>query len=138
MNLKMHEKIELYYELNGLSQVVENKNVTILVGALKQKMSLKNKMYLQRLNNLILEDIKLYEESKKELFEKLGKEESGNYTIPEENLAKFNKEQADLLSAEKEINVATLWGEDFTIDSLENIETEEVYPILFKVIENQT
>ena len=73
MKLKLNEMIGLYHELNGLSQPSEDgKMVVITTGLLKQKMSLKTKMYLQRLNNLVIEDIKLYEESRKELFEKLG------------------------------------------------------------------
>lgn len=138
MNLKLHEMIGLYHELNGLSQTdQEGKTVIISVGLLKQKMSLKTKMYLQRLNNLITEDIKLYEESRKELFEKLGEKKDEGIQIPAEKMEEFAKEQSQLLTAEKEINVKTIWGDDFTIDALDKIETEEDYPILFKVIEDK-
>ena len=136
MKLKLGEEIGLYHELNGLSQQNEEKNVVLMTGILKQKMSLKTKMYLQRLNNLIMEDIKLHEESRKELFQKLGHEENGQISIPKENMEEFLKESNNLLTAEKEINVKSIWGEDFTIDALDKIETEEDYPILFKVIES--
>lgn len=136
MKLKLGEEIGLYHELNGLSQQIEDKNTVLMTGILKQKMSLKTKLYLQRLNNLVTEDIKLYEESRKELFQKLGHEEDGQIKIPAENMEEFVKENNNLLTAEKEIDIKSIWGDDFSIDALDKIETEEDYPILFKVIES--
>lgn len=139
MKLKLNEMIGLYHELNGLSQPSEDgKMVVITTGLLKQKMSLKTKMYLQRLNNLVIEDIKLYEESRKELFEKLGEQKENGIQIPEDKMDEFVKEQSQLLTAEKEINVKTIWGDDFTIDNLDKVETDEDYPILFKIIEDKS
>lgn len=138
MKLKLSEIINLYYEINGLSQTSENGEQTILMqGLLKQKMSLKHKVYIQRLNSAIAEDIKIYEESRKELFEKLGEKKDEGIQIPAEKMEEFAKEQSQLLTAEKEINVKTIWGDDFTIDALDKIETEEDYPILFKIIEDK-
>jgi len=134
MNLKLHEVINLYYELNG---VTKQDGEVVSQGLLKQKMSLKVKVYLQRLNNAIGEDIKIYEEARKELFKKHGTEENGNITISNDNIAAFNKEQAELLEADKTIDVATLWGADLTLDSLSNIETEEFYPSVFKLVDGK-
>jgi hypothetical protein len=135
MNLKLHEVIALYYELNGMTK--EDGEV-LSQGLLKQKMSLKVKVYLQRLNNAVAEDIKLYEEARKELFNKFGTEEDGKISISgEDNVANFNKEHNDLLQADKTIDVATLWGADLTLDSLSNIETDEFYPLVFKLVDEK-
>jgi hypothetical protein len=74
MNLKLEEIINLYYELNGITQTSEEETKVLTQGIMKQKMSLKLKVYLQRLNAVLLEDLKLYEEARKELFQKYGNE----------------------------------------------------------------
>ena len=135
MNLKLEEIINLYYELNGITQTSEEETKVLTQGILKQKMSLKLKVYLQRLNAVLLEDLKLYEEARKELFQKYGNEENGSITITQENLVHFNVEHSQLMSAEKIIDVISLWGDNFTLDNLEDVETEEFYPLLFKLID---
>jgi hypothetical protein len=134
MNLKLHEVINLYYELNG---VTKPDGEVVSQGLLKQKMSLKVKVYLQRLNNTIGEDIKIYEEARKELFKKHGTEEDGNISIANDKIADFNKDHSELLEADKTIDVATLWGADLTLDSFSNIETEEFYPLVFKLVDGK-
>lgn len=134
MNLKLHEVINLFYELNG---VTKPDGEVVSQGLLKQKMSLKVKVYLQRLNNAIGEDIKIYEEARKELFKKHGTEEDGNISIPGDKVPDFNKDHADLLEADKTIDVATLWGSDLTLDSLSSIETDEFYPLVFKLVDEK-
>ena len=109
MNLKLHEVIALYYELNGVTRQGESTEV-LSQGMLKQKMSLKTKVYLQRLNKVVSEELKLYEEAKNELFKKFGEENDGMLEIRKDKIADFNKEHLDLLTAEKEINVSELWG----------------------------
>ncbi len=101
------------------------------------KAPLKTKVYLQRLNKVVGEEVKLYEEAKQELFKKLGVEEDGSISIPSENFEAFNKELQDLLTAEKEINVSELWGADLKLEHLESIETEEYYPALFTLIDSK-
>jgi hypothetical protein len=135
MNLKLEEIINLYYELNGITQTSEEETKVLTQGIMKQKMSLKLKVYLQRLNAVLLEDLKLYEEARKELFQKYGNEENGSITITQENLVHFNVEHSQLMSAEKVIDVNSLWGDNFTLDNLEDVETEEFYPLLFKLID---
>lgn len=136
MNLKLHEVIALYYELNGVTKTGKETEV-LSQGMLKQKMSLKTKVYLQRLNKVVGEEVKLYEEAKQELFKKLGVEEDGSISIPVENFEAFNKELNDLLTAEKEINVSELWGADLKLEHLESIETDEYYPALLALIDNK-
>jgi len=137
MNLELHELISLNYELNGLAIGQGEQSKVISQGLLKQKMSLKLKVYLQRLNTAISSDIKLYEEARQELFKRLGNEENGSITIPADKMAEFNKEQNDLLTAQKDVNVPGLWGSDLTVDSLASVETDEIYPILFKLLDSK-
>lgn len=136
MNLKLHEVLSLYYELNGVTKQGQETEV-LTQGMLKQKMSLKTKVYLQRLNKIVNEEVKLYEEAKQELWKKWGDEKDGMIEIPAEKVADFNKELQDLLTAEKEINVSELWGADLKLEHLESIETDEFYPALFTLIDNK-
>lgn len=135
--MKLHEIVNLYYELNGVTKQTENGNEVISKGMLKQNTSLKTKVYLQRLNKIVSDEIKLYEDAKKELIQKYSKQDENGVIIPNENVESFNKEHLDLLTAEKEINVASLWGADLTLESLESIETDEFYPQLFDLIDNK-
>ena len=136
MNLKLHEVLSLYYELNGVTKQGQETEV-LTQGMLKQKMSLKTKVYLQRLNKIVSEEVKLYEEAKQELWKKWGDEKDGMIEIPAEKVADFNKELQDLLTAEKEINVSELWGADLKLEHLESIENDEFYPALFTLIDNK-
>ena len=136
MNLKLHEVLSLYYELNGVTKQGQETEV-LTQGMLKQKMSLKTKVYLQRLNKIVSEEVKLYEEANQELWKKWGDEKDGMIEIPAEKVADFNKELQDLLTAEKEINVSELWGADLKVEHLESIETDEFYPALFTLIDNK-
>ena len=136
MNLKLHEVLSLYYELNGVTKQGQETEV-LTQGMLKQKMSLKTKVYLQRLNKVVSEEVKLYEEAKQELWKKWGDEKDGMIEIPSDKVADFNKELQDLLTAEKEINVSELWGADLKLEHLESIETDEFYPALFTLIDSK-
>ncbi len=135
--MKLHEIINLYYELNGVTKQTKEGDEVISLGILKQKMSLKNKVYLQRLNKVVSEEVKLYEDAKKELFEKYTEKDGENTIIPSEKIEPFNQEHLDLLTAEKDINVSTLWGSDLTLEALESIETDEFYPQLFELIDSK-
>lgn len=136
MKLKLHEIVGLHYELNGITKQHKDGSVeTISEGLLKQKASLKVKVYLQRLNKVVAEEYKLYEEAKLELFKKHGETEGEQITLKKENIQDFNKEHEELLTAEKEIDVKNLWSTDLTIDTIASIETEETYPIFLKLID---
>ena len=135
--MKLHEIINLYYELNGITKQTKDGDEVISLGILKHKMSLKNKVYLQRLNKVVSEEVKLYEEAKKELFEKYTEKDGENIIVPADRIEQFNQEHLDLLTAEKELNVSSLWGSDLTLESLESIETDEFYPQLFDLIDSK-
>jgi hypothetical protein len=135
--MKLHEIINLYYELNGVTKQTAQRDEVISQGILKQKMSLKNKVYLQRLNKLVSDEVKLYEDAKKELFEKYGTKGEAGLVVEKENMEALNKEHMELLTAEKSVDVAALWGADLTLKSLEDIETTEYYPQLFNLIDSK-
>jgi hypothetical protein len=135
--MKLHEIVNLYYELNGVTKQGKEGSEVISQGILKQKTSLKTKVYLQRLNKVVSEEVKLYEDAKKELFEKYGTTEGESTFIPSRRIESFNQEHLDLLTAEKSIEVSTLWGSDLTLEALESIETDEFYPQLFDLIDNK-
>lgn len=136
MKLKLHEIVGLYYELNGITkQKTDGSQEIISNGLLKQKASLKVKVYLQRLNKIASDEFKLYEDSKLELFKKYGDEKDGAIQLKPENFADFNKEHEDLLTAEKDVDVKMLWSTDLTVDNLASIETDETYPIFLKLID---
>lgn len=135
--MKLHEIINLYYELNGVSKQTNEGTEVISKGILKQNTTLKTKVYLQRLNKVVSDEVKLYEDAKKELFEKYGKQEGDSTFIPAESIEAFNQEHLDLLTAEKNVDVTTLWGADLTLDALESIQTDEFYPQLFDLIDSK-
>lgn len=144
MKLTLTEIEALNYELNGMSLSKDGVVKDVTKGLLNQKASMKIKLYIQRLNKIIADEIKLITDSRKELFEKFavvdeniavedGK--SPEKTVPADKLDEINKEYEDLMSAEKEIDVVNLWSGDLTVDSIANIETDENYPIFLKLID---
>lgn len=137
MTIKLHEVINLYYELNGVTKQTKEGSEVVSLGILKQKMSLKSKVYLQRLNKVVSDEVKIYEDAKKELFEKYGKQEGDSMLIPTDSVEAFNQEHLDLLTAEKSVDVSTLWGSDLTLEALGTIETDEFYPQLFDLIDSK-
>lgn len=136
MKLKLHEIVGLFFELNGITkQKNDGSQEVVSQGLLKQKASLKVKVYLQRLNKIVSDENKIYEDSKLELFKKYGEEKDGQITLKKENVEDFNKELEELLSAEKDVDVKMLWSTDLTVDNLASIETDETYPIFLKLID---
>lgn len=137
MILNLHEVVNLYYELNGFSRNTANGTEVITQGLLKQKMSLKTKVYLQRLNVVLQKEVKLYEDTLKELQNEYGEKEGEFITISKEKIDEFNKNHTEILEAEKKINVNEFWGSDLTLEGLSIIETTEHYPILFKLLDDK-
>lgn len=138
MKLQLHEVVALHYELNGITKQKKDGSVEIISqGLLKQKVNMKTKLYLQRLNNVVAPEFKLYSEAEQELFKKHGEEKDGMITISKEKWPELVKEKEELLTAEKEINVVDLWSTEITIDTIGDIETDEIYPIFLKLIDNK-
>jgi hypothetical protein len=136
MKLTLQQVIDLNYELNGLAvQTSEGKQIQLSKGILAQKTSMKLKLYLQRLNKVIADEVKLYDDAKKEIFEKYAIGEDKDKKIPEDKIEDAETEHKDLITAEKEIDVANLWSGNITIETLADIETEENYPVLLKLID---
>jgi hypothetical protein len=136
MKLKLTEIYDLNFELNGMNvKTADGKVHQQSVGLLGQKMSMKVKLYLQRLSKIVIEEAELLEKSMKELFDKYAEGEEGKKIVPADKLEEFNKEQQDVLNIEKDIDVQNLWSGEITIDSLASIETNENYPIFLKLID---
>jgi hypothetical protein len=127
MKLTYNEIANLAVEING--------NGRELKGILKQKVSMKVKVQIHRLNQIVQDELKIFEELRKELFMRHGEEKDGSITIPPEKIKDFQPEFEELLSIEKEINATTLWTTPLKIDDIEAMETEEFYPTIIKVIE---
>lgn len=127
MKLTYNEISNLAVEING--------NGRDFKGILKQKVSMKVKVQIHRLNQVVQDELKIFEELRKELFQKFGEEKNGTITIPPDKISNFQPEFEELLSIEKEINATTLWTTPLKIDDIEAMETEEFYPTIIKVIE---
>jgi len=137
MKITLKEFVDLYFELNGMTVTKENgEKEVVSKGVFAQKASPKTKLYLQRLNKIVTEENELYNSELKKLYQKFGKEENGYIAINAENIEEFKKEQEILISAEKDIDLSSLWSNDFTMDNLDSMVTEEYYPILTKLLEN--
>lgn len=137
MKILLKEIIDLNFELNGMTLTKENGEKEVKTkGVFVQKSTPKIKLYLQRLNKIVSEDVELYNKERESLFKKFGQEKDGVIIIERDKLEEFNKEHNDLLNAEKEIDLASIWSNDFTIESLDSMETEEYYPVLSKLLEN--
>jgi hypothetical protein len=105
MKITLKEFVDLNFELNGMTVTKENGEKEVITkGLFAQKASPKTKLYLQRLNKIVIEE--------------------------------FKKEQEILISAGKDIDLSSLWANDFTIDNLDSMVTEEHYPVLTKLLEN--
>ena len=127
MKLTYNEIANLAVEING--------NGRDFKGILKQKVSMRVKVQIHRLNQVVQDELKIFEELRKELFQKFGEEKEGTITIPPDKIKDFQPEFEELLSMGKEINATTLWTTPLKIDDIEAMETEEFYPTIIKVIE---
>ena len=133
MKFKLKEVVNLFHELNGK---VEN-GVVVFNGFLHQKMSGKTKLYVNRLNKIVKEEVDLYDKSRKEIFDKYAEGEGEKVFLSEEGVKSFNKENDELLKVEVEISVSTLWSSDLTPNDLVSVETEEYYPIFYSLVDNK-
>lgn len=136
MKLKLTEIYDLNFELNGMNvKTADGKVHQQSVGLLGQKISMKVKLYLQRLSKIVTEEAELLEKSMKELFDKYAEGEEGKKVVPADKREEYIKEQEEVLNIEKDIDVVNLWSGEITIESLASIETNENYPIFLKLID---
>lgn len=130
MTLNLNEIVSLFVEINGDGKGFK--------GLLKQKISMKVKLLIHRLNNSLKDEMKVYEELRLELFKKYGEEQkNGSILVHTENLKDFDKEHNDLLATEKQIDINNLWTTKLTIDDFEQLETDEYYPTFYKLIDEK-
>lgn len=127
MKLTYNEIASLAVEING--------NGREFKGLLKQKLTMKVKVMLHRLNKVVQDELKIFEELRKELFTKWGEEKEGTITIPPEKIKDFQPEFDELLSIEKDIELSALWTTPLTLEDVEGLETDEFYPTFIKIIE---
>ena len=129
MTLNYNEIVNLLVEINGDRKKFK--------GILAQKLSLKAKALIHRLNKIVQDEVKIFDELKLELFKKYGEEKEGQIEVSKENLPDFQKEFNELLAVEKPINVDTIWTTKLTIDDFDKMETDEFYPVFLKIIEDE-
>jgi hypothetical protein len=131
ITLTLSEVVSLFIELNGDGKAFK--------GLLKQKMGMKQKALLHRLEKVVREEVQTYDNLKKELFEKHGDKpaKDGSITVPPENIEVFKKELDELMGTEKPIELSTLWTTPLTLTDLESVETDEYYPTIFKILEHE-
>lgn len=130
MTLNLNEVVSLFVEING-----DGKDFK---GLLNQKLSMKVKLLIHRLNNAVKDEMKLYEDLRIELFKKYGEEQKdGQILVAPDSVKDFQKEHSDLLATEKQIDIATLWTTPLTINDFEQLETDEYYPTFYKLIDEK-
>ena len=135
MELNLKEVTNLWHELNGYAVTKEGKKEVLSKGFLQQKMSMKVKLYVNRLAKIVNEEVETLDKSRQEVFDKYAKGEKKEITGDEVKF--FYDEIEELMSAKKDINVSTLWSSDLTINDLASIETEENYPIFYSLVDNK-
>ena len=126
MNLKLHEIVDLHYELNG----VNNKTK----GLIAQKMPMKLKIFLHRISKMTSEENKTFEEQREQLYKQYGEVEGNQIVVNPENTLTVKKELTEMLLAEKEIDIKLYWGEANIVELIEQVETDEYYPVMYKLI----
>ena len=135
MELNLNEVTNLWHELNGYSVTEEGKKKVLLKGFLQQKMSMKVKLYVNRLGKVVNEEVETLDKSRQEIFDKYAKGDKKEITGDDIKL--FNADIIELMSAKKKIDVTTLWSSDLTINDLASIETEENYTIFYRLVDNK-
>jgi hypothetical protein len=135
MELNLKEVTNLWHELNGYAVTKEGKKEVLTKGFLQQKMSMKVKLYVNRLAKIVNEEVETLDKSRQEVFDKYAKGEKKEITGDDVKL--FYDDIEELMSAKKKIDVSTLWSSDLTINDLASIETEENYPIFYRLVDNK-
>jgi hypothetical protein len=135
MEFNLKEVTMLWHELNGYAVTKDGKKEILSKGFLQQKMSMKVKLYVNRLAKIVNEEIETLDKSKQEVFDKYAKGDKKEITG--DDLKLFYDDIEELMSAKKNIDVTTLWSSDLTINDLASIETEENYPIFYRLVDNK-
>lgn len=137
-SLKLADFYQLEAELNGVRN--PNTGEVAVNGLLSYKMPLKTKYWLSDLAKKVSEQTEACSKLRDEMIKKYGTEENGQVSIPVQiekdgekvenpNFKVFQAEYIALLAEEREIEYKGL-----TIDELGDIETSDVYQVIFSLI----
>jgi hypothetical protein len=137
-SMKLSEFFQLEAELNGVRN--PNTGEVSFNGLLSQKMPLKTKYWLSDLAKKVSEQTEACNKLREELIKKYGTEKDGQVSISVQveedgksvlnpSFQKFQEEYNTLLAEEREVEYKPL-----SIEDLGDIETEEVYQIVFSLI----
>ena len=128
MKLTLGEIAILFDELNG--RVIDRKTGERTKGILSNKLSIRAKYILNNeLNKKLVEEVKLFEEARLEIFKELGTAEGESFVVAPEDQAELIKRVQELESIEKNIEVPKL-----NVMELFNIETDDYFPILLEKV----
>jgi len=139
-SLKLAEYYQLEAELNGVTNNQTGEKV--LNGLLSQKLTLSTKYWLTDLAKRVKEQTEACENLKNELIKKYGEEKDGQIQIsfnvkneagedvPNPKFLEFQNEYQNLLNEERELEYKEL-----KLSDLGSIETEEVYSMLFTLLQ---
>jgi hypothetical protein len=138
MELNLKDVTNLWHELNGYAVTKDGKKEVLTKGFLQQKMSMKVKLYVNRLAKIVNEEVETLDKSRQEVYDKYAKSDRGEKKeITGDDVKLFYDDIEELMSAKKNIDVTTLWSSDLTINDLASIETEENYPIFYRLVDNK-
>jgi len=139
-SLKLAEYYQLEAELNGVTNNQTGEKV--LNGLLSQKLTLSTKYWLTDLAKRVKEQTEACEALKNELIKKYGEEKDGQIQIsfnvkneagedvPNPKFLEFQNEYQNLLNEERELEYKEL-----KLSDLGSIETEEIYSMLFTLLQ---
>jgi hypothetical protein len=139
IELRLQEVLELQIELEGY--INPQTGETIVKGFINHSLPLTTKFWLTKLTERVGKEKSEIEKMRNSLIEKFGdKDEQGNISIPamvkkgkkeEPNpkLMEFQREYQNLLNETISIEYKPI-----SLDTLENITTEDNYNILFKLV----
>ena len=133
--IKIHEALSLAAEVNGFQQGEK----IVFVGLLNEKLPIKIKYWLGRLNTKLEDNKQAVEKLRIELVEKFGeKAKDGSINVPYQidevinpKFLDFQKEYNELLQEDFEFE-----HPEFFLTDFENLETESNYQMFFKLIED--
>lgn len=140
--LKLADYIQLEAELNGV--VNQQKGEKVFQGLLSQKLSLNVKYWLTDLAKRVKEQTDACEALKNELVKKHGEEKDGmiqisffidgadGEKIKNPALIQFEQEYGKLLEESRELEYKPI-----KLSDLASIETEETYPVLFSLLNEE-
>lgn len=144
--LTIREIYDLESEISGFA----TNDKVIFEGVLNQKITIVTKYHLNKLLTILKEDKKLVDDSRNDLIKKYGTEKDSNIVIEpykstftenedgesvenrvvNENFILFNDEYTKLLDQVREVE-----HYPFNIEEFSNIETNDNYRMLFKLID---